>query len=355
MLPRVAFNDSSLGTVCAMQKMTFLPLILLGCQFALGQASGGEPKVVRPGVKEVQVPFASLKPFTTFKAGGTADWVLITENAVWVASSKPYAVVRIDPAANKITARVRLPGEACSGLVFGFGSVWVPICGKKRLLVRVDSQTNKISAVLSVGPAGAEGGIAASSDSVWIVSDSRGTLNRVDPGTNTVVQRVTIPPGSYNPLFSDDIVWITGFQSNVLTAVDATTGTVLASVPVGPKPRFLAAGSGSLWTLNQGDGTVSRVDARRKKVTTTIAAGIPGVGGDICYGADSIWVTVLDVPLTLIDARADKVVRQWVGAGGDSVRFGHGSVWLTDYRRGLVWRFPYNEALGSVPNDLSQR
>jgi streptogramin lyase len=232
--------------VCTMQKMGLLPLILLVCQFALSQSSGGEPKVVRPGVKEVQFPLASLKPVAAFKAGGTADWVLITENAVWVASSRPYAVVRIDPAANKITARVRLPGEPCSGLVFGFESVWVPVCGKKRSLVRVNSQTNKISAVLSVGPAGAEGGIAASSDSVWIVSDSRGTLNRVDPGTNAVVQRVTIPPGSYNLLFSEGLVWITGFETNVLTAVDATTGTVLVSVPVGPKPRFLTAGSGSL-------------------------------------------------------------------------------------------------------------
>jgi virginiamycin B lyase len=338
-----------------MRKMGFLPLILFVCQFALGQASGGESKVARPGVEEVQVPFTSLKPLVTFKAGGTADWVLITEDAVWVAISKPYAVVRIDPSANKITARVRLPGEACSGLIFGFGSVWVPICGKKRLLARVDSETNKISAVLSVGPAGAEGGIAASSDSVWIVSDRKGTLSRIDPSTNAIVQRVTIPPGSYNPLFSDGTVWITGFESNVLTAVDATTGSVLGSVPVGPKPRFLTAGSGSLWTLNQGDGTVSRIDARRKKVTATITAGIPGAGGDICYGADSVWATVFDVPLTLIDTKADKVARQWVGAGGDSVRFGHSSVWLTDYRRGLVWRFPYNEALEAVPNDLGRR
>ena len=134
-------------------------------------------------------------------------------------------------------------------------------------------------------------------------------------------------------------------ESSVLTAVDAASGKVLESVAVGPKPRFLAAGGGSVWTLNQGDGTVSRVDEKSRKVTGTIRVGIPGAGGDIGYGADSVWATVFDVPLTRIDATANKVVRQWVGNGGDSLRFGYGSIWLTDYHRGLMSRFPDKEVL----------
>ena len=67
-----------------------------------------------------------------------------------------------------------------------------------------------------------------------MVTDKNGTLSRIDPTTNTVRQKISIPPGSYNPLFSDGIVWITGFDTNVLVAVDASTGGVLASIPVGP-------------------------------------------------------------------------------------------------------------------------
>jgi DNA-binding beta-propeller fold protein YncE len=326
-----------------MQRTTLVSLILLGCHAVWGQVSGAEQKVVRPGVKEVQFQFASLKPSAMFKVGGTADWVLITDDAVWLATTKPYSVVRINPATNRVIARVRLPGEACSGLAAGFESVWIPVCGKKPALLRVDAQTNKIIAVVPVASAGPEGGITTSDDSVWILSDSRGTLNRIDPVSNAVVQRIAIPPGSFNPLYSDGIVWITGFESNVLTAVEASTGELLSSILVGPKPRFLTAGGGSVWTLNQGDGTVSRVDERGKKVTATIIAGMPGHGGDIDYGADSVWATVEDIPLTLIDARSNKVVRQWIGAGGDSVRCGHGSIWLTDYHRGLVWRFPLRQ------------
>ena len=319
-------------------KTKLLLLLVASCGTLTAQTASPQWNTPKPGVKEVQVPLESLKPSATFKVGGTADWVLLTEDAVWITTTKPYSLKRIDPATNKVIATVRLSGETCSGLEFGFGSIWAPVCGKKPALVRVDADTNKISAVLPIAPAGREGGITASGDSIWLVTDKKGTLTRIDPSTNSARQRITIPVGSYNPLFSDGIVWITGVESNVLVPIDASTGGVLASIPVGSTPRFLTAGGGSVWTLNQGEGTVSRVDTSTKKVTATIKAGIPGLGGDICYGADSVWATVFDVPLTQIDAKSNDVLRQWVGKGGDSVRVGFGSIWLTDYYRGLLWR-----------------
>jgi virginiamycin B lyase len=292
-------------------------------------------------VKQVQLPFAALKPSATFQIGATADWVLVTDDSVWAAGSKPFSLQRIDPTTNKVLATVPLPGEACSGLVSAFGSVWVPLCGKQPSMARVDIRNNQIGKILPIGPAGPEGGVAASADSIWIVTDAKGILSRIDPSTNTEQQKVSIPPGSYNPIFSDGKIWITGFDSNMLVVVDASAGRQVASIPVGPKPRFVTAGTGSVWTLNQGDGTVTRVDMRTKKVIATIETGTPGPGGDICYGAGSVWTTVFDIPLTRIDPRTNKAVRQWVGQGGDSMRAGYQSIWLTDYRRGLLWRFPY--------------
>jgi virginiamycin B lyase len=324
---------------------SLLFLLIATCGTVSAQNSGVEWNRRKPGIKEVQVPFASIKPTATIKVGGTADWVLVTDNAVWVASTKPYAVLRIDPATNTIVATVKVSGEACSGLASGFGSIWVPICGKKPELVRVDSAKNTISSMLPIAPAAPEGGITASDDSVWMVTDRNGTLSRIDPSGNHVRQRTSIPRGSYNSAFSDGIVWITGVESNVLTAVDAATGKVLESIPVGVKPRFLAVGGGSIWTLNQGDGTVSRVDERSRKVTATIQVGIPGAGGDIGYGAESVWPTVFGVPLTRIDANTNKVVRQWVGKGGDSLRYGFGSIWITDYKKGLLSRISVEQVL----------
>ena len=147
-------------------------------------------------------------------------------------------------------------------------------------------------------------------------------------------------PGSYNPLYAGGLVWVTGFDSNQVIAVDPTTNTIAAWIPTGPHPRFLTSGAGSIWTLNQGDGSITRVDIKSRSATATIKAGIPGRGGEIAYGAGSVWATVFSIPLTRIDVAENKVTRQWIGPGGDSVRYGWDSIWLTDYKNGSLWRIP---------------
>jgi len=93
-----------------------------------------------------------------------------------------------------------------------------------------------------------------------------------------------------------------------------------------------------VWTLNQGDGTVSRVDLKSRKLAANIEVGIPGTGGELAFGNGHVWATVFQIPLSEIDPATNAVVKQWVGAGGDSVRVGHGSVWLSNLREQNVWR-----------------
>ena len=293
----------------------------------------------KPGVNEVQSPLSNLKPIATFDLGGDPDWLAFSDDAVWVTNDKLKAVQRIDPRTNKVVAKIEFPSEPCSGLAFAFGTLWVPLCGDPKSLARVDPATNQITATLPVGPADSEGGITASEDSVWLIADENGMLLRIDPATNSVSAKITIPPGSFNPLFSDGIVWVTGNKSSVLTPVDAKTSEVRPSIPVGPQPRFLTAGAGSIWTLNQGDGSITRVDAKTRRAIATIEAGIPGHGGEIAFGASSVWATVIDIPLTQISPANNKVVHQWTGPGGDSVRCAHNSLWLTHLHAGLLWRF----------------
>ena len=321
-------------------------ILLTVCGTLTGPAREGQ-SIQKPGIRDVQTPFASLQPTVTFKIGGTADWVLVTEDAVWVTGTKPYSLRRVDPQSNSMVAKVPLPGEACSGIELGFKSVWVPICGTHASLVKISAVTNQITATLPIAPGGAEGGIAVSDDGVWMITDRKGTLVKIDPTTNNVRQTVSVSAGSYNPVSAYGTIWVTGYETNLVTAVDASSGKVLATIPVGPKPRFITSGAGSVWSLNQGDGTVSRIDGKSKTITATIEAGIPGEGGDICFGKDSVWASVFDVPLTRIDPTTNRISRQWIGKGGDSLRFGHDSIWLTDYRRGLLWRIPSNQL--SVP------
>jgi virginiamycin B lyase len=171
-----------------------------------------------------------------------------------------------------------------------------------------------------------------------MASDKKGILSRINPQTNRVVAEIAVPSGSFAPAFADDAVWITSTEHNLLTRVDPQSNRAITSIPVGPQPRFLTVGANSVWTLNQGDGTISRVDTKTNKLITNIAVGIPGTGGEIAFGEGSVWATVFDIPISRINPATNAVVEQWFGPGGDSIRLGHGSLWLTDIAHGKVWR-----------------
>jgi streptogramin lyase len=266
--------------------------------------------------------------------------MVVTDDAVWVTSSNVNHVVRLDAKTNRPTTIVTIR-KPCSGLAAGFGSIWVPSCGAHSL-VRVDPHTGKIQAEILVSPADSEGGITIGAGSVWMASDKKGVLARIDPQTNKVAAEITIPSGSYAPAFADDAIWITSTEHNLLTLVDPQSNQVVTSIPIGPQPRFLTTGAGSVWTLNQGDGTISRVDTQTNKLVATIQAGIPGTGGEIAFGEGSVWATVFQIPMSRIDPATNTVVQQWTGIGGDSIRVGHGSIWLTDIAHGKVWRLDPN-------------
>jgi streptogramin lyase len=281
----------------------------------------------------------------TIHLGKTADWVVVTPDAVWVGSTGPNAVHRIDPARNELVATVPLAGEPCAGLVTGFNSLWVPLCGSPSTLARIDLGSNALTATLKLGPPAAEGGIAASADSVWLVLDKDGALARIDPDSGGVRQVVRVPPGSYNPRYSGGQIWVTRADGSEITRVDAANGKVLSSIRTGPGPRFLAAGDGKVWTLNQGDGSLTRIDTRDDAATRSIALGTPGHGGDIALGGGMVWTTMPKIPLTAVDGATGVVKCQWVGAGGDSLAIGHGSIWLTDYDAGTIARIDLDDAL----------
>jgi streptogramin lyase len=290
-------------------------------------------------------PIGELRPLATFHLGKTADWVAITPDAVWVGSTGPNAVHRIDPQTSRIVATVNLRGEPCAGLTTGFGSLWVPLCGKTRVLAKVNLNSNELAPLIKIGPAAAEGGITTSPDSVWLVLDKHGSLARIDPVTGAIRQTVRIPAGSYNPFYSEGQIWVTRAAGSELTSVDAASGALGASVRTGPGPRFLTAGSGAVWTLNQGDGSLTRIDMATRQVTITTALGTPGHGGDISFGDGVIWTTMPKVPLMAIDAATGTLLCRWIGPGGDSLGIGHGAIWLTDYHGGTISRIDLGGAL----------
>ncbi len=310
--------------------LAFLPLPLIFAQ------NPGRPKKTGVSTPGVKIPITKLTPDAVFDVPGVPDWLAIDEQ-VWVSNAPKNSVSRLDPKTNKVLATISVGKEPGSGLATGFGSLWVPNCGDGTIS-RVDLEKGEVTATFRCPVADSEGGLATGAGSVWAVKDSGDKLVRIDPAKNEIAAEIAVPAGSVAVAFGEGAVWVTSPAMSVLTRVDPATNKLVETIPVGPKPRFLTVGAGSVWTLNQGDGSISRVDAKTNKVVATVAAGIPGGGGEIAFGEGSIWATVWEYPITRIDPATNAVVQQFTGAGGDSIRVGHGSVWLSNVRMGNVWR-----------------
>ena len=295
------------------------------------------PRIVRLGVNTpgVSRSMADIKKDAVFTPPGSPDWSVVTADSLWVTTGRDSHIVQLVAATNTI-GKVLPVKDPCSGVASAFGSLWSPSCGD-HVLTRFDPADGKIIAQIPADPANSEGGITVGAGSIWLVTKPS-TLVRIDPTKNAIIASIPLPSGSENPLFSDGFVWISSYEHDQLLKVDPASASVVATIPIGPKPRFLTTGAGSIWTLNQGDGTISRVDEKTSKLITYIACGIPGFGGEITFGAGRVWATMFDFPITEIDPATNKVVKQWGGPGGDGLRFGLGSLWLSNGRQGTVWR-----------------
>jgi len=286
----------------------------------------------------VQHDIAELAPQATFPVEGHPDWMAVANGGVWVTSSSANHVVWLDAKTNQPGTIITV-NKPCAGLALGFGSLWIPSCGD-HTVVRVDAKTGVVQATVTAGPADSEGGIAIGAGSVWIVTTKEGDLARIDPNTNTVATHIQIPPGSFNPIFANESIWVSSNKGGTLVRVNPKTNAVMGETPVGPMPRFLAVGDGAVWVLNQGDGTIARVNDKTGQRTALISAGIPGFGGEIAFGGGAVWATVFDFPITRIDPATNTVTAQWHGDGGDSIRYGLGTIWLSSYKGAKVTRLP---------------
>jgi virginiamycin B lyase len=324
-------------------------VLLLGC-FIFGQQSPRPPKpgVTTPGIK---IPIERLKPEAVYPVPGSPDWLAIDpiDHAVWVSNEPRDSVSQLDPKSNTVTMTVTVGKKPCSGLAAGFGSLWVPNCGDQSIS-RLDLKTGAITATLRTSVANSEGSIVVGAESVWVMTDGKGTLARIDPASNGIVAEIYVPSGSYGIAFGEGAVWVTSTAHDSVTRVDPNTNVVGETIAVGKAPRFIAAGLGSVWTLNQGDGSVSRIDPKTNKVVATIEVGVPGGGGEIAVGEGSVWVTAFQFPLSRIDPTSNRVVQQFFGEGGDSVRVGLGFVWLSNLRAGNVWRIDPRRVEATLPD-----
>ena len=346
-------------------KRTTIASLLLGG--ALSMSVSGQVVTPSPGATPAPAPppirlaLTSLKPEAVIQGGGDRR-IAITSDGVWLTDRASGTLTRIDPKTNMPGTAVSVGSGPCQPVVAAFKTLWVALCDSRKLLrfepppdspaapkqttdkPGTDKQaTDKPNTAKPetdkpaeekklVGPVAVEirsaGPLATGTGSIWMVTDTAGTLARIDPDTNAVVAEIYVPRGISGLAIGMGAVWLTSVTDNTVTRVNAATNVVEETIKVGRGPVSVAFGEGSVWTLNGGDSTVSRIDPKTNKVTETIKSGVSATSGTIVVGEGSVWLSATGMPLTRIDPVANRMVQQFSGPGGGSLAIGLKSLWL---------------------------
>jgi virginiamycin B lyase len=133
---------------------------------------------------------------------------------------------------------------------------------------------------------------------------------------------------------------VTNPDLNIVEKVNPQTQRVVAKAKAGPRPRFCAVGEGAVWALDQGDGSVTRIDAKTGR-TTSIASEFVGDGGDMTAGGGWVWIRGSGPLLARLDPRTSKIVETYGPESGSGAAIvGYGAVWISAHDIDTVWRLP---------------
>lgn len=268
--------------------------------------------------------------------GGRPDWQTSLNGSLWVSTGDSF-VARIDEKKNAVVAKVNA-ARPCFGLAAGFNAIWAPSCGADEL-DRIDPSTNAVVARIPLDgiPGDGEGQLVAAAGSVWMFTDDHGTLARIDPKQNKVIDHFATGVNGIALAATPGALWASVPDANAVAEI-GLDGKLIQSIPVGKSPRFIAADETGVWVLGQGEGDVTRIDPRTAAVLETIPLDVPGEGGCIATGGGGVWVTMPGIPVSRIDAATNSVTDRFTGAGGDCISYAAGSVWLSNNDAGTVWR-----------------
>ncbi len=310
------------------------------------------PVVPKVGIKTpgIQIPFSRLKAEGEFQTPDKPDWIFVTSGATGVAFiPTKNSIDKIDLKTNKKGDPLTSLDQSC-GMVSAFNSLWVPVCGAHSL-VRLDTKTLKVKATIPAGTSGARGIVAASTDSIWVLTDDKTTLSRIDPDQNAVVGELRIPADCRSLMLAETALWLACPAEDKVLRVNPESNLVDQSIKVSAEPISVAAGAGSVWVLCRKEGKIDRIDPKTNKVTKTIELDVPGVEGEIAFGDSFVWVTQTGFPLSRIDPTPDKeiVMQQFSGDGGGAIATSPGAIWLSNLKAGTVWRIDPKLVIATIP------
>lgn len=148
--------------------------------------------------------------------------------------------------------------RGAEALIAAFGAVWVASSGTNAVL-RIDPAQDRVVARILVGPSPKF--MTAGEGAVWVQNRGNGSVSRIDPVTSREVARIEAhAPTPYGDItIGDGAVWL-AVDSTPITKIDPRTNTVAYQVAGGSGADALRVGFGALWVADHKQGEVWRID-----------------------------------------------------------------------------------------------
>ncbi|HEY2959826.1 MAG TPA: hypothetical protein VGM21_16710 [Actinomycetota bacterium] len=197
----------------------------------------------------------SLRDPVGLAATGDAVWV--TCCAYEVGGRPGGKLIRVDPASNKVTARVNLPEDPLA-VAASRDEVWVATT--EGGAIRVDTGSNRVARVLRGGPQGVAQTVAVGAGAVWLANPGDGSVARLDPGDPEGVRVIGVDAATLLTI-GGGAVWAVATNDQTVVRIDPADNAVRGGFPVSfvHAVQSIAYGDESLWVV-QGASTLLRLD-----------------------------------------------------------------------------------------------
>jgi hypothetical protein len=260
-------------------------------------------------------------------------------------------LVRIDPAANRVTAVVDVGPKPSATAVVG-RSVWVynadgPSISEIDAATDARRHTTKLLAPPNESDPLGGPVLAADTAGAWLVGDDqrgRSYLTRVFSGPRGKREyRLQDEPRAVAVGYGAVWVIVHGAHDNQLLRIDPSTGkmTKRTRFPNSAPIDGLAAGLGSVWVVSSSTGTLYRINPRSARVTGRNDLGGHAARPEVVLG--QIWVAVSRYGAghtNIVDPLTLRIVADLEGSPGRPYDTGaYGSIWDYDTPTGTVVRW----------------
>jgi len=264
--------------------------------------------------------------------GVHASFVLSGGGSVWATDPILNRVVRVDPATNRIKARLAVPNYPF-GLAFGSGSLWV---GSRfgSQVTRFNARTNKRQARIRVGSA--PYALAYGAGAVWVTNENDGTVSRIGLRRNKVVKTIRVGGKPNGIAVAFGSVWVADYGRGRLIRLNPAKNTITGRISI-PTADWITRSGDSLWVSSE-TGKVYRVDPASLAVKAIVSVGANPLASAVVGG--ELWVPNIDAnTVSVLDTAASSVKRTIdVGKSPIAVASAAGAAWVSSEEEGDLWR-----------------